>query len=218
MNNELQTSSDDLPSIGKIGARIAGKVLKDLAEGDSIDVICSRHSINKAQIGEIITSQPGREYLKKARAFNDLSLDGRMTKAVLLGTEKLLDRIEYGDVILLKGKLVRVPLSAKDLAFCISVLFDKRKQLQQVEAAVDIADGLSLIAQKLEQLGSAHVIEGKAIEPEVIEDAEILPSDVPATQRDILFKFNALEHDLAGHGREERTAQAMEKFNIINGL
>lgn len=217
-SDEIQTSSDDLPNIGRVGSRLAARVLNDLAEGQNLAVICKNTGLSKADISGILTSQAGRDYLKKSKANSDLELDGKMTTALLQGADKLLERIEHGDVILLKGKLVRVPLSAKDLAFCISVLFDKRKGIRELPMAADISSGLALIAEKLEQLGSGQVIAGEAREPEVIEDAEILPSDVPASQRGILFEYNALQNDLQGKGTAARSERAAEKFNIIKGL
>lgn len=217
-NDELDPIGEETAKVGKIGIRLATKVLNDLASGVNLAVICQNHGISKRDVGDILTSQQGRDYLNKSKGYSDLELDGRMTKALLESTNKLLDRIEHGDIMLIKGKLVRVPLIAKDLAFCISVLFDKRKQIREIDTTTDISDGLALIAQKLEQLGQGQVIEAKPIEPEVIEDAEILPSEVPASQKDILFKFNALQNDLAGQGREERAKKAAEKFNIISDL
>lgn len=213
-----QASDEDLPNIGKVGSRLAARVLNDLANGLNLAVICKNTGLSRADVGNILTSNVGRDYLKKTKARSDLELDGKMTTALLQGTEKLLDRIEHGDIILMKGKLVRIPLSAKDLAFCISVLFDKRKGIRELPQASEISDGLHLIAEKLSQLGQQQTIAGHAREPEGIEDAEILPSQVPATQKDILLSFNALEQGLAEKGTTARVENARGKFNIINGL
>lgn len=218
MTSEIDTTDDETGKIGKIGVRVAHKILNDLAIGTNLDVICKTHGITKRDVGEIITSKAGRDYLNKTKGYNDLTLDGRMTKALLDASEKLLDRIEHGDIMLLKGKLVRVPLIAKDLAFCISVLFDKRKQIREVDTTSEISDGLALIAQKLEQLGGHVTIDSKPIEPKVIEDAEILPSQVPASQSQILLKYNALQNDLAGKGRATRTDEAVSKYLIVKDI
>lgn len=90
--------------------------------------------------------------LNKCRQLQNEDLEGQMTSVLHSTIDELDKRVRYGDKKLNKdGDLIRVPVSARDLAYIGSMLADKRTQLegQGSQDTRGIQDKLARIQEQL---------------------------------------------------------------------
>lgn len=109
--------------------------------------------------------------LAQIRGEENSQLSARYRKIVLKTQEKLLDRVEKGDVVLDKdGNEQILPVRAKDLAVIAGIATQQMEKLdnqQVVEDSLTITERLTRIAEELVKMN------GKRKEPITI-DAEIM--------------------------------------------
>lgn len=53
-------------------------------------------------------------------------LDSHLTNIIHSGIDEINDRIQNGDTKVVRGELIKVPMTGKDLAYVASIMFDKR--------------------------------------------------------------------------------------------
>lgn len=84
--------------------------------------------------------------------------DAMLTRIFDTSMDALLERLTYGDVRLMGGKQVRVPVKAEVLAHIVDVAFTKRQLLRNEPTAIaGDTKRLNTLAQKLRALGAQDV-------------------------------------------------------------
>ena len=194
--------------------------LSQIATGLSLSQISKDNGVNRAILATWVASAHGRDYLTSLKQQENLSLDGQFTGAIDMATKALFDRLEFGDIILLKGKLVRTPVTAKDVAFILSVLFDKRQVLRNTPQSVALEDSMAELTNKLRELGkrldkSDPIKETSPVT--YLESAEIelasLPDRIQAKYRTPLKLWKARSMIVNKTGPKPCT-----NFSIVEGI
>ena len=89
------------------------------------------------------------------KVHND-TLDTRMSSIISKAFSAVEDRMENGDVVIVKGEMMRKPVSMRDLAWTAAVLFDKRQIARKLPTRISGGessdDKLAQIAAKLGQI------------------------------------------------------------------
>jgi hypothetical protein len=119
---------------------------------------------------------------------NNEKIDAKFTAIVEKSLDEVLDRLENGDVRLSKdGKVVRVPISAKDLSLVSAINVDKRQLLRGLPTSrsesVDSAssrtvDRLEKLAETFESLAKF----GRKTETIDITEAQLTHEALPAPE------------------------------------
>lgn len=113
-----------------------------------------------------------------ARGLLQKDLDAAYTKMLHRTEKELFDRVENGDVVILKdGAQVRKPLGGKDLMYVHGIIFDKRAMTRgEPTSRTEKVDPLAVVnelAKLLHEKGSAKQEETKLDGWEAIPEAEL---------------------------------------------
>ncbi len=116
--------------------------------------------------------------ISHAKALLQKDLDAAYTKMLHRTEKELFDRVEEGDVVILKdGSQVRKPLSAKDLIYVHGVVFDKRAMTRgEPTSRTEKVDPLSVVnqlAKLLHEKGEAQKEEIELHDWEPIPESEL---------------------------------------------
>lgn len=139
---------------------------------------------------------------------NNEKIDAKFTEIVEKSLDAVLDRLENGDVRVLKdGEIVRVPISAKDLSLVSAINVDKRQLLrglptsrsESVGAASDrTVDRLEKLAETFESLAKF----GRKVETLDITEAQevldVLPNKTSESTDQLLDEIENLPEDGEG--------------------
>ena len=111
--------------------------------------------------------------VKKVRDAKQDELDGRLTQVITQGVEGLLDRIENGDVKIVQGEQVRVPMDATVLSRVVGTMYDKRALLRgdptsRTESKDSPEHIIKVLESKFSEMANKHL--PKAIDAEVITE------------------------------------------------
>lgn len=126
-------------------------------------------------INEWVNQNTGfQSYLSKFRAEFEAKLDAKFSKVLDKATDAMLDRIERGDVRIVKGEQVRVPVKLSDLPFTIGTVFDKRQLGRALPTAIrEDSGGNAALAERLVGLlrQSKQAVQGEVVDV-VVKAAE----------------------------------------------
>lgn len=124
--------------------------------------------------------QWARDLLDEIRGENDQAIDSKFTQIMHSALEQLSDRVENGDVKVLKdGSTLRVPIAARDLAIVTAINVDKRQLLRgkPTSRSEQVTENSRL--QKLEQmfLKLAKPVVRKPVEIQDVDFVEVKNED-----------------------------------------
>lgn len=93
------------------------------------------------------------DMLRHIRTEKSHELDARLSRIIDNATEKVLERLEYGDAVVVAktGELVYKPVSARDAMLTAAVGFDKRQLLRMQPTSIK-STGLDVLSQLATQL------------------------------------------------------------------
>ena len=137
---------------------------------------CKLTGIEPVHFKKLKNSEGFLELLKEIRQENSGKFEAKFTAIVQKAQENLLERLENGDVKVLKdGSQVRVPVSTRDLALVGAINFDKLQLLQGKPTTrtekVSTNDRLAELADKFIQITQKQL---KNTRPPEVIDAEIV--------------------------------------------
>ncbi len=96
------------------------------------------------------------EALNKARQEISDEILASNLEIVIKTNEQVMDRVEYGDVVLRNGKQVRVPMKGRDLAVVGGIKEDKaRVALGQATSIVGKSEDIQALAKQFDQLAQS---------------------------------------------------------------
>lgn len=102
-----------------------------------------------------VASPEGRRAIDTARASLNALLDLGLTRIIDQAAARVLKTLEGGDTVVLKdGSMVLRPMSGKDAATIMAMIFDRRQLLRKQPTAIgDVDEKLEELAAKLRYLG-----------------------------------------------------------------
>ncbi|HEX8986314.1 MAG TPA: hypothetical protein VF816_00010 [Rhodocyclaceae bacterium] len=118
--------------------------------------------------------------VEEVRTRKNAEIDAGLTRVIEKAICAVEDRLDNGDVLLVKGEEVRVPVRAKDAAIVAGVMFDKRQQLRDPQnrpTREEAEEDLQRLADRLLALQSS--VQRRIIEGEVKVLPEQSPSAIP---------------------------------------
>ena len=126
--------------------------------------------------------------LKEVWEENNEKIDAKFTSIIEKALDQIVDRLDNGDVTVLKdGKVVRRPISAKDLSLVGAINVDKRQLLrglptsrtessQEADKKVDRLERIAETFENLAKYGRKKVdVIDVVPEPVLLEDNELAP-------------------------------------------
>ena len=112
-----------------------------------------------------------KEMVEQIRSEENLVLDAKLAKVVSKSVDELLDRVEDGDYQFDQktGKIVRIPIKARDAAKITTDMIDRRQLLQgrqneKKDTAQKIEDRLLKLAEQFASFGKARVVQHEPLE------------------------------------------------------
>lgn len=122
-----------------------------------------------------------QDKLNKVKTEADKQFDRKLSKIIDLASDAIEDRIQNGDVRVLKdGTEVRVPANLIQLGTILGISFDKRAAIRKTPVTDQSpTDILAQLAQRLEKL-----VDSKA--PPVIEAEDVKFQDVQGALKDLV--------------------------------
>lgn len=116
--------------------------------------------------------------LEEINYLRNIETDGQMTTIMEKAMSEVIDRLENGDTVVIKGELVKKPVGARDAALVAAIMFDKRQvhrgdptQIQQKNFNID--DRLLQLKETFDDLAKRN--EEKVVASyDDIEDAELI--------------------------------------------
>ena len=111
--------------------------------------------------------------VQEVRKAKQDELDAKLTNIIMVAGEKLADRVENGDTLVVQGELTKVPLKAMDLAKVVGITYDKRALLRgdptsRTEQMKDSTTILAELQNKFAQMAKDYL--PKPIQGEVIKN------------------------------------------------
>lgn len=153
----------------------------------NIEFAAQKANVQVVHARKLMKTQGFKDLLKEIREENSEKFDAKFSEIVEKAQDELLDRLNEGDVAVLKdGTVIRHPIKAKDLSVINAIAFDKLqlqrgKPTSRVEK-LDSDDKLELLAQKFIEL--AHKASGKrlptTVEEEVVDAQYVVEEASPA--------------------------------------
>lgn len=136
-------------------------------ETGNYDVAAQVCGCSKRCAQEWVKAEWFKTAMRQLNREHDKGLDNKITKLLNKTLDKLVDRIDNGDEVVLLTKegefRTTKQLSGKDLAVITGVLFDKRNALRKEPEKEDAAESaLDRIADKLRQYSLTEKLQGKA--------------------------------------------------------
>lgn len=124
------------------------------------------------------------EEMEKLRKAEDEQLVSRYTKIVLTTMDKLENRLESGDEVILKdGSRTRKEVNARDLAAIANVLADKRHKTLETRTeervkAVTVGERLKQLEEQFTKFVTSKVVEGEIVHKVVEITAPITVEEI----------------------------------------
>lgn len=170
------------PPSGKLAVGKAGwwsdkkriEALTILAATGILTEVQKLTGVPASTVRQWLKEQWARDLLDEIRNENDFAIDSKFTGIVHTALNGLSERLENGDSKILKdGSLVRIPVSARDLAIITAINVDKRQLLRgkPTSRSETVNEG-----NRLKKLEEMFLKLGKPVEkkPEIIEDVEFV--------------------------------------------
>lgn len=157
-----------------------------LGNPDTVSELCSvpAHTIRVWR-----KEQWFQDLLREIWAENNEKIDAKFTAIVEKSLEAIQDRLENGDVRVLKdGKIVRVPISAKDLSLVSAINVDKRQLLRGLPTSrsesiatvgaksMDRLERLAETFENLARLGRKSPQTLDITDAQIVETTDALPN------------------------------------------
>ena len=188
------------------GRPVGGLVKKGMEKGifpdeKKIEVVTLYAALGSAEkVGELSKVNPStirqwrkeqwfQDLMKEVWDENNEKIDAKFTAIVEKSLDQVLDRLDNGDVRVLKdGTTVRVPVSAKDLSLVSAINVDKRQLLRGLPTTrsesvgavgAQSMDRLERLAETFENLARFGRKETQTLdieEAQLIEDKDALPN------------------------------------------
>src|SRR5574343_305867 len=106
-----------------------------------------------------------KQLVEDIRAEENLHLDAKLAKVVDKSVEQLMDRVEHGDYQYDQktGRMVRVPVKARDAAKITTDMIDRRqllqgKQVERADSSKKIEERLLKLAESFASFAKAKVV------------------------------------------------------------
>lgn len=123
------------------------------------------------------------QLVEEVRSQKNVEIDAGFTRVIEKAISAVEDRLDNGDVVIVKGEELRVPVKARDAAIVAGIAFDKREQLRNPQtrpSEEDEWERLDRLADRLVTLQRTvrqRVLEGEAT---LIENAlQSAPQSTP---------------------------------------
>lgn len=165
-----------------------------------IEVVTTYLALGSAPLTEAVTGVPRdtirhwklsswwKDIERELRDAENIELSAKLKKIVDKSLEVVADRLEDGDHMFdnRTGKIIRVPLKARDALKAIDSMFDKRQVLLDKPTKIveqrTVEDRLNKLAEEFSRFAKARTIEGTPATITASTDdyiVELIPSPTP---------------------------------------
>ncbi len=149
--------------------------------GGDVPLAAAMCGLTVKEAYELVRKPGMQEVAGMVRSLENMTLDAGLTRTLNKALDKLQDRIDNGDVKIniSTGQVFRQPMSGKDTAIAMAILYDKRQLLRQLPTVIGTGDTaeekLERMAARLEEaVHGMRVVSEQGPDNSGIEDAQVV--------------------------------------------